>query len=181
MSDRLEKFIKTHRAEMDAREPRPELWINIANEMSGKQKVRQMNRSFVIWRAAAVLLLAITTWLVVDKIVQRPTPDQNLFVSQELMEAESFYAMQISEKSSEVKALSEVLDIEAGFGNEIAILDSAYLALKESLPFGNQEEVADAMILNLQLRIEILNRQLQIIKTIREKTINNSNGNEITI
>ncbi len=181
MRDRIEKFVKKHRAEMDAAEPRPDLWIDIANEMSGKQKVRKLNRSFVIWRAAAVLLLAVTSWLVFDKYVEKPVQEQPISMTRELKEAESFFVMQIADKSREVELLTGALAIETGFGNEIAMLDSAYLALKDNLGYGNQEEVADAMILNLQLRIEILNRQLQIIQIIREKSKNKLNGNEMSI
>jgi hypothetical protein len=44
-----------------------------------------------------------------------------------------------------------------------------YMVLKKDLQNGNEENLTDAMILNLQLRIEILNQQLSIIQSIETR------------
>ena len=41
-----------------------------------------------------------------------------------------------------------------------------YAVLKKDMKNGNEENLIDAMILNLQLRIDILNQQLKIIQSI---------------
>lgn len=177
MNDRLEKFIKEHRAEIDAEEPRPDLWIDIANELNDVHKQKKLTRSFTIWRAAAVLLLLITSWLVIDKLVKEPAPADTV-ISQDLKEAEGFYFALISQKQQEVMELSDDLNIENEFGNEISKLDSIYGVLRDNLNNGSQEDVVDAMILNLQLRIEILNQQLSIIQAIENSKTEKKKADE---
>jgi hypothetical protein len=177
MNDKVEKFIKSHRAEMDFREPRPDLWIDITNEINDKQKQKSFNRSFILWRAAAVLLLLVSTWLVVEKFTQQPV-SKEIVVNEELREAEAFYVSLIGQKRQEVLKMSEELGLGGEFENEINALDSMYVVLKDDLKNGNEENVVDAMILNLQLRIEILNRQLSIIQTIENSRKENNKEDE---
>jgi hypothetical protein len=172
MNDKLEKFIKSHRADMDAKEPRPDLWIDIANEVSSETKQRSLNRSFVWWRAAAVLFLFVTSLLVLERFITEPK-EEVAIENEQLLEAEDFYIDLISQKKNEVIALSEAYDLGNDFTNEINMLDSMYAVLKKDLTKGNGDVIADAMILNLQLRIEILNKQLSIIQAIEES--NNEN------
>jgi hypothetical protein len=166
MSDQLEKFIKAHRADMDDKEPRPDLWIDIANQINSKKEVRKSTRSIVWWRAAAVFLLFVSALLVLEKYVSQPVP-QEVVMNEQLQEAESFYTVLIAQKKEEVATLSQQLGLDHNFVNEIDELDSMYTALKSDLQKGDEDNVVDAMILNLQLRIEILNRQLDIIQSIK--------------
>jgi hypothetical protein len=66
-------------------------------------------------------------------------------------------------------SLSQELDLGKDFANEINMLDSMYAVLKKDMQNGNEENLVDAMILNLQLRIEILNQQLNIIQSIETR------------
>lgn len=180
MNDKLEKFIKERREQFDAAEPRPDLWIDIANEINDVHKQKSLTRSFTLWRAAAVLLLLVTSWLVVDKVMQKPAPAE-IYLSQDLQDAEAFYFSLITQKQKEVIKMSEGLNIGNAFANEINKLDSAYNVLKNNLRNGSQEDLADAMILNLQLRIEILNQQLNIIQAIERSKSEKSKEDEIAI
>ncbi len=177
MNDKLEKFIKSHRAEMDHKEPRPDLWIEIANEMSSEKKQRNLTKSFVWWRAAAILLLFITSLMVLEKFVSAPE-EKEVVMSEDLIEAESFYVDLISQKKEEVIMLSEDLELGDEFVQEINTLDSMYHILKQDLKNGNKENIADAMILNLQLRIEVLNKQLSIIQSIENRKNENIEEDE---
>lgn len=179
MNDKLEKFIKEHREHFDSGEPRPDLWIDIANDINNAHKQKTLTRSFTIWRVAAVLLLLVTSWLVVDKVMQKPAPAE-IVISQDLQDAEAFYFTLITQKQQEVIRLSDDLNMGDTFANEINKLDSAYNVLKDNLKNGSQEDVADAMILNLQLRIEILNQQLNIIQAI-ERSKSQKNKEDETI
>ena len=165
MNDKLEKFIKSHRAEMDGEEPRPDLWIDIANEISSKTKQRNLTKSFVWWRAAAIFLLFITSLMVLEKFISQPEKEE-ITMNQQLQEAESFYIELISQRKENLISRSEALDLGEDFVKEINMLDSMYNVLKKDLANGNEENIVDAMILNLQLRIEVLNKQLSIIQTI---------------
>jgi hypothetical protein len=168
MNDKLEKFIKSHRADMDHKEPRPDLWIDIANEMSNEHKQKSLTRSFVWWRAAAVLLLLVTSLLVLERYVSAPDREE-IVMNEQLIEAESYYTSLINQKQKEVLSLSQELDLGKDFANEINMLDSMYAVLKKDMQNGNEENLVDAMILNLQLRIEILNQQLNIIQSIETR------------
>lgn len=169
MDDRLEKFINDHRDELDAREPRVDLWSKIEGELPAETKVRPVSRSILYWRAAAVILFFISSWLVIDKLTESdPTSGMQPIVqlNPQLSEAESYYFSLIDQKREEITALSEQYELGEDFLSEIDLLDSMYVVLREDLDNGNEENLVDAMILNLQLRIEILNQQLSIIKSI---------------
>ena len=169
MDDRLEKFLRTHRADLDDKLPRKDLWDDIEADLNSPVKQRQMLGSFIAWRAAAIILLLITSWLVFDKIGQNIPDNEQVDIAEispELVEAESFYVTLIEQKSKEIDVLSRKYGLEEEFHADIEMLDLLYIALKNDLKFGNEEVLVDAMILNLQLRIEILNKQLSIIRSI---------------
>jgi hypothetical protein len=71
------------------------------------------------------------------------------------------------------------LGIEEDFGKDLAGLDSSYHRLKRELASTpNKEQIMDAMILNLQMRMEILNKQLKTLEKI--KSIKSNRKNEHT-
>ncbi|NJO03617.1 MAG: hypothetical protein HC880_19775 [Bacteroidia bacterium] len=56
-------------------------------------------------------------------------------------------------------------------------LDSMYTSLKKELyQLPSKEEVVEAMIINLQTRIKILNRQLEILERINDLKQRKSHG-----
>ena len=180
MNDKLEQFIKSHRADMDDKDPRPDLWIDIANEISSESKQRSLTNSFVWWRAAAILLLFITSLMVIEKFISEPEKKE-MAMNQQLMEAESFYIDLISQKKGEVITLSEEMELGSDFIQEVNMLDSMYTVLKKDLKNGNEDNLVDAMILNLQLRIEVLNEQLSIIQSIQNRKKENIAEDETII
>jgi len=180
MNDKLEQFIKSHRADMDDKDPRPDLWIDIANEISSESKQRSLTKSFVWWRAAAILLLFITSLMVIEKFISEPEKKE-MAMNQQLMEAESFYIDLISQKKGEVITLSEEMELGSDFIQEVNMLDSMYTVLKKDLKNGNEDNLVDAMILNLQLRIEVLNEQLSIIQSIQNRKQENIAEDETII
>jgi hypothetical protein len=172
MDDRLEKYIKSHRADFDDKEPRKDLWEDIEQQLGEGKKQVKMSRSFIYWRAAAVLMFFVISLLVFDKINQNMPNDEQVDITEispDLLEAESFYTSLIDQKSKEIDVKSMKYGLEEEFHAEIEVLDSLYLTLKNDLKFGNEEVLVDAMILNLQLRIEILNQQLSIIQSIENR------------
>jgi len=165
MDDRLEKFIKTHRADLDEKVPRKSLWSEIEHELPTAPKQRSMSKPVMYWRAAAVILLLVSSWLVFDKVNQSDVPVM-AELSPQLIEAEGYYISLIDQKRDEILTMSEKYEFGSDFLYEIDRLDSMYSVLKHDMTNGNEENLADAMILNLQLRIEILNQQLSIIQSL---------------
>ena len=110
MNDRLEKFIKSHRAEMDKKNPGKNLWTDIEKELNQNTKRKHISKSAIFWRAAAVILLLITSWLAFDKVVQNPEGNERFEVAEVssiLLEAENFYISLIEQKRGEIQLMSE--------------------------------------------------------------------------
>ncbi len=106
-------------------------------------------------------------------------------IAPELVEVEAYYTSQIKNKKEELtsydlKALG--LDEQQLIDRELAKLDSSYLLLKKQLYTNpNTDKVMDAMIQNLQIRINVLNRQLEVLQRIgkpKEQSLEQEN-NEI--
>jgi len=171
LDDRLEKFIKDNREEMDFKSPRNDLWGDIENQLKDNSKQIKLSKTVVYWRAAAVILLLITSWLVIDKFTTESNgiaDVETVVFNPELEEAETFYITLINEKRGEISALSKKYELGKDFLNEIDRLDLMYSELKQELNGGDEDNLVDAMIRNLQLRIEILNQQLKIIQSIEK-------------
>ncbi|GGG17313.1 hypothetical protein [Pontibacter amylolyticus] len=108
-------------------------------------------------------------------------------VAPELAEVEVYYTSQINSKREElseydlkVLGLDETREIDS----ELARLDSSYTRLKNQLQTTpNTDQVMAAMIRNLQIRIDVLNRQLEVLKkieAIKEQDTTEPQNNETT-
>ena len=181
MSDRLEKYIKSHKDELDLKEPRPDLWLDIANDIDKVESKKRNVRSLTIWRVAAAILLLVSSWLVFDKFTGSDgIPTEYVVTNQQLIEAEAFYLSVINNEMDEVMTMSEKYGLGEDFENDLNALDSMYSVLRQDLKNGNEENLVDAMILNLQLRIEVLSKQKSIISSI-EKSKTENIGEDETI
>jgi hypothetical protein len=189
----IEDFIRDNRAAFDAYEPDPLLWQQIqtrlepaAGSATGTRKARIlqfMPPRQTMWRAAAAVVVLISAFFAIRMIL----PGDNAAdatvaqvkleeVSPQLAEADAYYTQQIEQKRQEIKTLAVSLkDPRAqqmcthDFNSDIQQLDSMYTVLKHDLATQPaKDKVADAMIENLQLRIEILNQQLSILKKFNQ-------------
>ncbi|MEJ8800945.1 hypothetical protein [Pontibacter sp. H249] len=199
MKDRLKEFVSEHRDEFDVFEPRPDLWQNICQDIPEPRKEAKVinikfgerasfSADFFFMRVAAAIVLLVGCGLTLIMMKQN-APDANTMlaasqqqvissIAPEIVEVEAYYVSQIEEKKSElseydrkVLGLGEQKEID----RELARLDSSYLVLKKQLyTTPNTEEIVEAMVQNLQIRIEVLNRQLEVLQSIKkmESTIN---------
>lgn len=210
MEDRLKDFVSEHRDDFDVYEPRPELWQEICHQLPAKQKEEtkvikfsfgesfSFSGNMAFMRVAAAILLLIgcglTLW-----ITKQNTTDGNYTIAAanqpainkiapELAEVEAYYTSQLKDKREElseydmkVLGLDEKKDID----REIARLDSSYIQLKKQLlTTPNTDKVMNAMIQNLQIRIEVLNRQLEVLQKIErleKQTTQESLSNETNV
>jgi hypothetical protein len=68
------------------------------------------------------------------------------------------------------------------FADDIKILDSSYHSLQQQVPGNpNKETLIQAMIQNLQLQIDLLNKQLIITEQIKQKKSKNHASNYKTL
>jgi len=163
----LEKFIKTNREDFDIKEPRTKLWARIETDLDGKTDYGWM------WKAAVVVLLAVSGYLIFERSQGQSTESMvasEFFLDPEFMETELYYTQLIAQKSLVIAEynLKEEADIKTGFKNDIAVLDTMYQELKQEFIDTSNEIVLDAMIHNLQLRMEMLNQELMILETIEK-------------
>lgn len=171
MGDQFEKFILENRDSFDGAKPSDELWNKIDTRTNKKPSYLQ-----TMWKVAAVLFLVSTIYLIIDKDNQQSTGPM---YSQEFIQAEDYYITMISQRKQQIKE-QLTPEQEEQFLSDINQLDSMYTELKKSFETNaSNERVVDAMINNLQLRLDILNMQLEILENIKDQ--NDETNNEITI
>ena len=166
MKDRLEKFVKENREGFDTEVPRSDLWNNIESEL--EKNGTHFDYSW-LWKVAALVFLASTIALFFKgSIAVEDLPDNQLSsngYNSELVEVENYYTQLISDKKREIQAF-EIDDPE--LLNDINGLDSMYTELKSNLKVNQKDgRLISAMIMNLQLRVDILNKQLNILENIK--------------
>ncbi|MBB6611322.1 hypothetical protein H7F15_09760 [Pontibacter sp. Tf4] len=211
MKDRLKDFVSEHRDEFDVYEPRPELWQEICQEISVEKERQETkvirfsygdnfsfsgNLAFMRVAAAILLLLGcgLTLWMTKQRTEEgtyslaAATQPAIQKIAPELVEVEAYYTSQLKSKKEElseydmkVLGLDEKRDID----RELARLDSSYIQLKKQLLTApNTDKVMNAMIQNLQIRIEVLNRQLEVlqkIETLQKQTTEEQLSNETNV
>ncbi|MAE84568.1 MAG: hypothetical protein CMB80_17645 [Flammeovirgaceae bacterium] len=160
--DELERFIQQNRQQFDADIPSDKVWKGVQHQ-SQKQ-----DRWIGMWKVAAVLLLISTAYLIVDK---RMTTADNNSVSMEsdFKQVEQYYGQLIAQKKSEIAEYGQT-ELSTEFLVEIERLDQMYAQLKKTYKSQNSSEmVSDMMIKNLQMRIEILTRQVEILNGLKNQ------------
>jgi hypothetical protein len=162
MSKKLEEFIQKNREQFDDRTPRASVWNRIEENLWDKPVPLWNN--VVMWRAAAVLLLALSGYLYASRPhVEKSNP---AVVAKEFSEVERFYTAQINEKIKLIHDLKgEGLN---GFTHDFQQLEAMYNVLKEELKNSPSEKVKDALELNLLVRIGLLNQQLSKLDNTRK-------------
>ncbi|MEP2023801.1 MAG: hypothetical protein ABJH98_03885 [Reichenbachiella sp.] len=171
MKDKLEDFIISHKTDFDDLEPRKDTWEKIQKEITPSEQ----KKDYVwLWKAAAVVFLCISVGLAVERSLfseDESVADVNVISKNktaELNEVEGYYTQLISQKRMEIKSVIDkngLVDVE--LLKDMEQLDQMYTSLKKDLKRNqNDERLINAMIQNLQLRVEILNKQLRILERI---------------
>jgi hypothetical protein len=181
-NNKLKKFIWDHRDEFDDEVPSEKVWQSIEGTFSEKKKKRSIVAPLYKWSmaAAAVLVISISAFLMLDKkpavtidppIVMEKPDTNNL--PPEFIPQIDVIVTTIVMKQDELKVLAkDQPELYVRFTTDISKLDSSYNILKEKLKATpNKEVLLEAMILNLQLQLNVLNQQLSIINQIKQSTV----------
>lgn len=154
MNDHLEDFIRNNREKFDTETPPGRVWKRIEHAMGFYEN--SWWNSVVLWRAAAVVFMALSIYLLIPRQQVR---QQNLQALKEFSDVEAFYTQQISQK---VELIDEFQRSEGlnGFTHDFQQLEAMYLVLKEEMKTRPSQKVKDALVLNLLVRIDLLNQQL---------------------
>lgn len=152
---KLEDFIHQHRDAFDDREPSDKVWNQVASAVLPPRR-RNLWDNVVIWRAAAILLLALSSYLLWNRVSIRQSQEVAL---KEFNDAEAFYTQQISDKEAMINDFQKSEGLN-GFTHDFQQLEAMYLVLKEEMRTRPSKKVKDALVLNLLVRIDLLNQQL---------------------
>lgn len=194
MKNKLEKFVEENREAFDELEPRSDLWLDISLKVLDKDEVsRPIWFRQTFWRYAAAVVILLSVGLGVfqlgrytqrmESIVMEPATLQQ--IAPELAQVEAYYTSLISEQRQQLNAadLKNLnADMAGDFSRDLTSLDSAYVRLKRDLYKGaNKEQIVNAMILNLQLRSEIIGRQIETLGKIKSIKEDNRKDEKISI
>lgn len=183
MKNDIEEFVSNNRLEFDDLTPNEKVWDAIENRIPNKG---QSNLHW-LWKAAAVVFFCTSVFLYVQPFRANNTPGdvrmaklENKRLNNELEQVESFYIQMISEKRSLINTLQEEDSTEFTGGDyeeDLQKLDAMYEVLKKEFDNGPSKEVVDALVLNLLVRINILNKKLAELDT--DEPIVKEAGSEI--
>lgn len=172
--DQLERFIRNNKEKFDDREPSEKVWTGIENSLTFTRNTWW--NSLTLWRAAAVIFMALSVYLLIPK---NNTLRQNEVAMKEFTDVESFYIKQISEK---IELIDEFQRNEGlnGFTHDFQQLEAMYLVLKEEMKNRPSQKVKDALVLNLLVRIDLLNQQLhKLEKEYKPEQENSNEGSNV--
>jgi hypothetical protein len=159
MSQEFEDFVRKNRDAFDDKEPSGKVWNRIDDELFPKEKKSVWN-SLTLWRAAAMVFMALSIYLLIPKTTAtNQIQNQNTAALNEFKDVEKFYIEQISQKTELIEEFhrSEGLN---GFTHDFQQLEAMYMVLKEEMKTRPSQKVKDALVLNLLVRIDLLNQQL---------------------
>lgn len=155
MKDQLDDFIKKNRDAFDDKVPSEKVWRNI--DASMRFTSPGLWNSLGLWRAAAVIFMMLSVYLLIPK--QSIKSDKSEIAANEFRDVEAFYFQQISEKIELIDGFQKTEGLN-GFTQDFKQLEAMYMILKEEMKASPSQKVKDALVLNLLVRINLLNQQL---------------------
>ncbi|HKZ38541.1 MAG TPA: hypothetical protein VJ184_12865 [Chryseolinea sp.] len=165
MKDNLEKFIRQNREAFDDKEPSEKVWNKIEASMNFSSK--GWWNSVGLWRAAAVIFMALSIYLLIPKpLIKSQSAD---IAASEFNDVEAFYFEQITEKVEMIDDFKKNEGLN-GFTQDFQQLEAMYMILKEEMKTQPSQKVKDALVLNLLVRINLLNQQLYRLDKEHGKT-----------
>jgi len=166
MKDSLKNFIHQHRDEFDDKQPSDATWSKIESGLP-KQKTSFLS-NVQVWRAAALLFFTLSVFLYFSGNYQTSRSDRAK-LQVEFNDLERFYNSQIADKVELISNISEFND-EESFAQDLEKLDAMYQVLREQMKTNPSEKIKDALILNMLVRIDLLNQQIKSLEEMEKKS-----------
>ena len=166
--DRLEKFVNENRNEFDRLEPSDQIWEAISGQLNEAPKHKKGKFAWMKIAAVLVLALAIPTIVYQFKFSEQKQSAKAVQVDpevQELIEAEAFYAQEVSGKLAEIQKCYKVHpELKIEIEGDLNELESMYISLKSDLKENiSNKEVIEAMIENNRNRMKLVDDVLEQI------------------
>jgi hypothetical protein len=124
----------------------------------------------VLWRAAAIVFMVLSGYMLIPKSELKTQAKAADPAATEFNDVEAFYFQQISEKVELIDGFQKNEGLN-GFTQDFKQLEAMYMILKEEMKTTPSQKVKDALVLNLLVRINLLNQQLYKL----EKEYGNTN------
>lgn len=156
----IEDFIRQNREAFDDQEPSPRNWEKIDATWSGQRP--GWWQSVTLWRAAAILFMALSAYLMLPGEWKPHAPPERVALK-EFKDVEAYYVKEISNKVALIDAFQRNEGVN-GFTQDFQQLEAMYMVLKEEMQKRPSDQVKDALVLNLLVRIDLLNQQLHILE-----------------
>jgi hypothetical protein len=156
MKDQLDDFVRRNRNDFDDKEPSKNVWRNIEASMNFRSHT--LWNSLVLWRAAAIVFMVLSVYLLLPKSIFVSRTAQ--VAANEFRDVEAYYFQQISEKVELIDGFKKNEGLN-GYTQDFKQLEAMYMILKEEMRTRPSQKVKDALVLNLLVRINLLNQQLQ--------------------
>lgn len=166
--DPLESFVNDNRHQFDDLEPSDNVWEAINGRLD--VKALKQPKKYLWMKIAAVLVMGVVASGIIvyqnfnkgnqTAVVQHVDPEV-----QELMEAEAYYAHEVTGKMQEIEKCYEVNpELRTEIENDLNELEAMYLTLKNDLKDNiSNKEVIEAMIENNRNRVKLVDEVLEQI------------------
>ena len=175
MSKRLEDFIKMNREEFDDLEPSADLWARIEMHLPEqvnqpkKREAKTFSLGFVLRVAATVIVVMGISFILYLRTEKHGKIDFAA-INPVYAEQKVQYTSLIETQRTELKSIEKTdPQLYKEFSDQISQMDSTYKQMNaELLTSPNQERVLRAMIHNLKIQTEVLNKQLGVIEQMNK-------------
>ena len=159
--DHLESFVRNNRDEFDYLSPSPEVWDKISKKLEQPKKTVWFRSAG--FRAAAIIVVALVSSALVIKTTGLLTNPARTAITidpeiRELMEAEAFYAREVSGKLEEIRKCYEMVpELKMEVEGDLIELETMYNELKNDLKENMaNRNVIEAMIENNRYRLRVV-------------------------
>jgi hypothetical protein len=169
MKDSLKKFILQNRESFDDKQPDEKVWKKIEASLPAGKTISLWN-SVSMWRAAAVLFLGLATYFFVTGNQSSLHKKEIAMLQGEFSDLEVYYSSEIAEKVSLISHMEESGEADT-FTQDFQKLDAMYQVLKEQMKTQPTQKVKEALVLNLLVRIDLLNQLLHKLEQVQEITL----------
>ncbi len=153
---KLEDFIHQNRSAFDDKEPGKNVWAKIESTLPAKPF--SVWNSLALWRAAAMIFMVISVYLLIPKFTSTDVKNEAVALK-EFQDVVAFYVAQIDQKEEQIEGFHNAEEADE-FTQDFKQLEAMYSVLKEEMKTSPSKKVKDALVLNLLVRINLLNQQL---------------------
>ncbi|MCP3931308.1 MAG: hypothetical protein GY705_19660 [Bacteroidetes bacterium] len=170
--DNLEKYIIENREAFDSAVPNLKVWADIDEQLSRKSARRIPIRRILSIAATIVVLLvagaAAGSYIANGQQGEEITSLAD--VSPEYAELEQHYDQQIKEKTGQLAVYNHDKTVDEDLQQIDNVMDELLLELQNA-PEGQEEQIISNMVKNYQAKIDILERVLERIQSINQKSV----------